>query len=305
MRSWQTISVGVADLDDALRLWVGAFGMQIVAEREGPDHSLAALWSLDPDDIRRQTLLATAGQSVGQLHLVEFVNPEPSIREGAAVFDWVPKNLDIYVENMADRVAELRDAGYQFRTEAFSDVTAPNGIRFREIHMPVHDDINVVLLELVGEEQPLTSKQFGAIGPLITIVPNAAEETAFVADVLGLDELSNNVLEGPEIEAMIGLPAGAALNVSIWGSAALPLGQLEVIEYRGTNGKDLYTRATGKATGIRQIRYAVSDHEGLLQRLSTNGIAVQQSFAVDLIDGAGELISFYSPAGLRIEAIAP
>ena len=62
----------------------------------------------------------------------------------------LPKNLDIYVTDMPQRIDALKAAGRTFRNENFSEVTAPNGITFREIHMPGHDLINIVLLEILG-----------------------------------------------------------------------------------------------------------------------------------------------------------
>ncbi|MEM7610608.1 MAG: hypothetical protein AAF270_02945, partial [Pseudomonadota bacterium] len=273
--SWTTVSVGVADMQNACQLWVNAMGLEIVAERAGPDADLADLWQLAADDITAQLLLATPGQHTGQLHLVEFAEPALPIRHNAEVFDWVAKNLDIYVNDMPARIAELQAAGFEFRNEDFSEVTAPNGVRFREIHLPAHDGVNVVLLEILGESQPLTDAGFGAVGPLITIVPDAARERAFFASLLGLHQLSSNVLDGPEIETMIGLPQGAALDVSIWGNPDNPMGEVEIIEYQGTQGSDLYARAIGKATGIRQIRYHQPDAGQVAAHLTQHAVAFE------------------------------
>ncbi|MFK8051372.1 MAG: VOC family protein [Woeseiaceae bacterium] len=303
MGSWQTISVAVADIQPALALWVSQMGMTVVFDQTGPDESLAMLWDIAPTDIKRQVLLSTSDNTVGQLHLVEFESADAPIRKNAQAFDWVPKNLDIYVEDMPARIAELKNAGYTFSTDDFSEISAPNGMQFREIHMPSHDAINVVLLELIGVEQPMTEKHYGAVGPLITIVPDAQAENAFVQSVLKLEELSHNILKGPEIEAMIGLPVGAALDVSIWGKDALALGQIEVIEYQGTQGNNLYDRIQGRATGIRQIRFAVKDLNNLIARLNANDTAFERYNKVSLLGANGDLIVFHTPAGLRIEAI--
>ena len=87
------------------------------------------------------------------------------------------------------------------------------------------------------------------------IVDDAADEKRFYDNFIGLDKLSDNVLEGPSIEKMIGLPPGAALDVSIWGKADQPYGQVEVIEYRGVDGNNLYSRATPKSLGILHVSY--------------------------------------------------
>ncbi|MEL7296257.1 MAG: hypothetical protein AAGJ86_01280 [Pseudomonadota bacterium] len=299
--SWQTVTVSVADMDAALALWRDQFGLTVVATRDGPDTGLATLWAIKPSDIRRQVLLATGDHRHGMLHLIEFAAPGEAVREGAAVFDWVPKNLDIYVEDMPARIAELLAAGYAFRADQFSEVTAPDGTRFREIHMPAHDGLNIVLLELLDDSPPLTDRHYGAVGPLITIVPDANREKAFVADVLEMDQLKDNKLDGPEIEAMIGLPSGAALDVSIWGDKAQSLGWLEIIEYQGTQGSDLYPRAKPPATGILQLRYSVADLDAVTQNLKRKAVPFEALSALDLLDGSDDLVALTTPAGLRLE----
>ena len=270
--------------------------------KEGEDAELSRLWDLANNDIARQALVGTPGESTGLIHLVEFNNPNPPVRQGAQVFDECPKNLDIYVHDMPTRHPELLAAGKTFRTETYSEVTAPNGITFREIHMPSHDDINVVLLEIPGEELPFTQKGFAGVGPLITIVADAATEQAFFRDVMGLAILSNNILDGPEIEKMIGLPPGAALDVSIWGEEGAPLGQVEIIDYRGVQGTSLYPRARPKSLGILHIKYAVRDLSQLQGLLEVNELSWVPHGQVETVLGVAETISFITPAGLRIEA---
>ncbi|MEL6200395.1 MAG: VOC family protein [Pseudomonadota bacterium] len=303
MHSWSTVTVGVADLAEAEALWCDTFGMSAVADREAGDATLATLWQLPASAIGRQRLLTTPGQTEGRLHLVEFLDPDPPVREGANTFDLAPKNLDIYVDDLPEKEVELRAGGHRFRTEQHSEVVAPDGTRFRELHMPVHDAINVVLLEVVGSPRPVTRAGFGAVGPLIITVPDARAEQAFARDVLGLGKLSDHVLSGPEIEAMIGLPPGATLDVSIWGDATAPFGQLEIIEYGGTDGVNLYARAQAPATGILQVRYHAESLAPIEARLSD--IACERHTDIDLIDGRGALLRFRSPAGLAVEVLAP
>ncbi|MEO1596069.1 MAG: hypothetical protein AAFS02_12580 [Pseudomonadota bacterium] len=303
MHSWSVVTVGVAHLADAEALWCDTFGMTVAAEREPGDAALAALWQLPASAIGRQRLLETPGQSEGRLHLVEFPNPAAPIREGANTFDLAPKNLDIYADDLPAREAQLRAAGHRFRTAQHSEVVAPDGTRFRELHMPAHDAINVVLLEVVGESRPVTGAGFGAVGPLIITVPDARAEQAFARDVLGLGKLSDHVLGGPEIEAMIGLPRGATLDVSIWGNADAPFGQLEIIEYGGTDGVNRYPRARAPATGILQVRYHAEALAPIEARLPATEF--ERHNDVDLIDGRGALLRFRSPAGLVVEVLAP
>ena len=55
------VTVGVARMADALDLWVGRFGLEVVGARDGADPALAALWGLEPGRIAAQRLLRTPG----------------------------------------------------------------------------------------------------------------------------------------------------------------------------------------------------------------------------------------------------
>ena len=301
MSAWTEVTVGVADLDAALALWVDSFGLEIAAQRDGADADRYRAWGLEAGSIARQALLLTPGETTGRLHLVEYAQAAPAIRDGAEVFDSVPKNLDIYVDDLPKRLAELRAQGLEFRNDDYSEVTAPNGITFREIHLSAHDAVNVVLLEVLGKTLPFTDLGFAGVGPLITIVDDASVEKDFFRDVFGLDLLSDNVLDGPEIERMVGLPPGAALDVSIWGRAGEPFGQVEIIDYRGTEGANLYPRAVPGARGIFQIGYAVEDLAEFRQRLDGFGIDYAEHGRIGGLLGARQVLTLHSPAGLRIE----
>ena len=47
--------------------------------------------------------------------------------EGAEVFELLPKNLDIFANDLPERVTTLGTAGATFRTDTYSDVTTPRG----------------------------------------------------------------------------------------------------------------------------------------------------------------------------------
>ena len=301
MKSWTSVSVGVADLDEALNLWSGSFGLEVKTQKDGDDPALARLWGLAPDDIQHQALVGTPGVNTGLIHFVQFKNPGPAVREEAQAFDLCPKNLDIYVRDMPSRVLELKNSGHTFRNDNYSEVTAPDGTVFREIHLPGHDAINIVLLEVIGLELPFTPEGYAGIGPLITIVADAGAERAFYRDVLVLEVLNDNILEGPEIERMIGLPPGSALDVSIWGAAGEAFGQMEVINYRGSKGTDLYPRAVPKQRGILQTSYESKNLTDLTGKLDQAGIEWSDMGKYSVLYGSDRTIRFHSPAGLRIE----
>jgi catechol 2,3-dioxygenase-like lactoylglutathione lyase family enzyme len=301
--SWTSVTVGVADLDKALELWVDTFGFEELAGSEGEDAELATLWKILPTDIKRQALLGMPGSQYGKLHLVEFTEPGPPVRQGAQVFDLCPKNLDIYVRDLPARVKEMQAKGISFRNAEPSEVTAPDGTVFREIHMPGHDEINIVLLEVIGKEMVFSQQGFAGIGPLIAIVDHVDIEKKFYDEVMGLDILNDNILEGPEIERMIGLPPGAKLDVSIWGDKTESLGQIELVDYQGIKaGNNLYPITVPTQLGILHVSYQVKDLDAFKQRLHDAGINHSDRDFREVIFGSGQFIRFRSPGGMNIEA---
>lgn len=301
--AWHHVTVGVADLDAALETWVGMFGFEVVARREGRDVGLGTLWRIDPDDIERQAMVGTPGAGNGFIHLVQFRDPAPPVRQGAEVFDMLPKNLDVFVRDLPGRFEELRAAGADFRTDTYSEVTTPSGSMFREIHMHGHDAINIVFVETGGgKDVPYTDKGYTGVRQLITIVPDAGSEQAFFLRVMGMDLLSKNFLDGPSVEKMVGLPPGSGLDIRIVGDRDADFGLLEIVDYQGVEGSDRYPLARPKALGTLHVTYFVDDLEPLRQRLRSHESTFEEYAPVETLFGSGRAISFHSPAGLRIEA---
>lgn len=300
--SFTAVTVGVSDLEAALGLWVGELGLSVVFQSDDADDGLEGLWNLEPGDIARQALLQTQGSDCGLLHLVEFNNPAAPVRAGAQNFDQLPKNLDILVTDLPAKFADLKAKGYTFRTETFSEVTAPDGTVFREVHLLAPDNINVVLVEVFGNPRPFTAKGASGIGPLVLIVPDFDAEISFFRDVMGMEQNSHNVLKGPEIEKMVGLPKGTALNIGIWGRKGVKkLADLEIIEYQGVAGNNLYPLAKPKALGVLHLSYFCEDFGALRQRVERNGTAVTTHGRVDSPFVTGEAFSFKSPAGITLQ----
>lgn len=298
-------TVGVADLDAALALWLDTFGFELRARRDGADPALAVLWGLVPERIARQALVYMPGAEVGGLHLVEFHDPLPPVREGARPFDLLPKNLDLYTVDLPARQGELAAAGHEFRSD-WVEVPGPDGLNFREVHMAGHDGLNIVLLEVLGSgyTTPLSPRGFAGIGPLVAICPDLAAEAAFWCDQLGLDTTLEFLLAGPEVERMVGLPPGAGLDLRVYGDLAEPLGRIELIEYQRAQGEDRYPRAVPPATGLLHATWRVPDLAPLRRRLAAAGVAVTGHGTINALFGGGPILSCRSPAGFRVEVQA-
>lgn len=300
------VTIGVANLDTALNFWQQNFGLQVRIDRQGPDAALGTLWGLDPQAITRQALVATPTgpglwATAGAMHLVEFRDPLPPVRRGARAWDLLPKNLDLYTNDIPVRYAELEAAGHQFRTR-WTEMPAGQQM-FREVQMPGHDEINVVLIEITGPgyDTTMSAKGYAGIGPLVTIVPDAEAETSFYRDVLCMTTTIEMQLTGPGIERTAGLPPGAGLQLRVFGDPGEPLGRIEIIEYQQLQGENIYPRAKPPATGILHMNYRVKDLAPIRARLQTAQMSITEHGALNTLYGSGPLLSCYSPAGFRIE----
>lgn len=302
--SWTSVTVGVADLDVALELWVGTFGFTELNEFDGEDEELATLWQVLPADIKRQALIGSPGSRYGQMHLVEFIEPGPAVREGAKPYDPSPYSLVVYAEDLPKRVKEMQAAGYTFQTAEPVERPAFDGSPVREIRLVGHDEVTVVLRELPGQAAPFNMRGFSGIAALAKVVDFAPTERDFYAELMGLELLGEQTLEGLIIEQLMGQLSGSALDISFWGEAGQPLGQIELIDFRGARGSDLYPVAVPTQLGILHVSYAVSDLDAFKQQLHAAGIHHNERDYREVIFGSGHFIRFRTPAGMSVEAYA-
>lgn len=309
-KAFAYVILSVADLDDALGLWVSRFGMQIVERRRGSDPGLARLWGRPDDDIVDQALLLTPGREQGGVHLLRFKTPGAAVREGAASTDLVPKSVDIAVHDITARHAELQAAGFEFRSKIGRFVT--DGVIAYEVHMNGPDGVNIVLLELEATSEHISPKGYGVAPQVIATTPDNLGEKAFFEEVLGLDETAWHRFAGAEVERTIGLPPGGALDVRIFGDTGFDYGRLEIVQYEGVKGNDLYPRAVPPARGMLAVSFYVKDIDVILERAAKlvreRGIAAMRKPPLDhgiveTIHGRSRVATLTSAAGLTLHLI--
>ena len=304
LTAWSWVSIGTNDLAAACHFWVDMLGFECTDRAEGDDPGHRQHWQLTDSQIRRQAMLQSPGAAFGAIHLVEYDTAAATVRQDAAVFDLCPKNLDIYVDDLPLRMAELTARGVRFRNEQYSEAVSPDGVHFREIHLAGHDDINIVLLQIMGGDALPTSSGFYGVGPLVCIVNDPAAEKAFYRDVMGLALTHDNTLAGPEIEQMIGLPAGCALEVSIWAQIGQSLGEVELVTYQGTQGTNRYPRAAPGARGVTHLNWWVEDMAAWKDHLVQLNVPFNRSRLSGRLMQSRESVRLHSPAGLSIEVHA-
>lgn len=304
-RAYAYAVVSVADMDQALGLWSERLGLELVVRREGTDPGLARAWGLEPREIIDQALLRTPGMEHGGLHLVRFRVPGPPVREGASPTDRVPKSLDIAVRDIDARHAELEAAGFRFRSPV--GTLEAGGQVFREVHLTGPDAINLVFVEKPGSPDPVGPRGYGVAPQLIATTADNRGEKAFLEGVLGLEETAWNRIAGPEVERTVGLPKGAGLDIRIFGDRAYGYGRLEIVEYEGATGRNLYPLARPPARGLLSLTYFVPDVAAVLERAAAPGAPVGappvDHGVVRSIFGESRMATLTSPAGLRLDLV--
>lgn len=298
-KAFSYVVVSVGDMEAALELWQGRFGMEPSRHRSGDDPGLAQVWGLPPDGIDDQVFLNTPGLLEGGVHLVRFATPGEAVREGARPTDLVPKSIDIAVRDIGARHAELEAAGHRFRSPVGRLET--DGVVVYEVHMSAHDGLNLVFLEQPSEPAVVSPQGYGVAPQIVLTTPDNQREIAFFRELLALDALSHHRFAGAAVETTIGLPAGAALDVWILGDAQRRFGRLELVQYEGVLSRNLYPRAVPPARGMLSVTYVVADLAPILER--GRALGVREHGRVDTLLGSGRMASAASPAGLRVDFI--
>jgi catechol 2,3-dioxygenase-like lactoylglutathione lyase family enzyme len=295
------VTVGVASLDPVFDLWIDRFGLEVVARRRGADPGLGALWDIPAELIADQVLIRTPGAETGWLHFIEFSEPGEPARAGAAPTDLGPKNIDVNCVDMPAKYLDLEAAGCRFRSTV-SEYEV-DGIHAREVQMPSHDDVNVVLIEVLsgGFEMNFSSQGYAAVTSFVVIVPDTKIEAGIYAELFGLDELMHHRIAGPAIEKAIGLPKGAALDMRLMGREDQFFGRVELIAYQDLPGADRFQLAKPPAPGILGCTFAVTSLDRFVTHAENKDFRVVVNDPVETLFGSGPMCSLSSPAGLRID----
>lgn len=260
--------VGVSSLGEASLLWSDLMGFRPFGLPPDYARSLEILWGLEANAIAGLLGLETPDAPGGRLVFVEFSVSAKSVRELAAPTDLCPKNLDINVIDLPQRVAELRAAGYILRSEPVEYKLGELDVR--EVQLPVHDDVNLVLAEIIGEPLQSTSRGYGGVTSVVTTVNEIAAEKSFFM-LLGFHLLDAHSLSGPEVEQMVGLARGGILNMQLLGCENHRFGRAELVSYSSACGVNRYPLAVPPARGLMRAAMMVSEIILIRERLLQAG----------------------------------
>ena len=117
MSAWHSVTVGVADLRAAHRLWIQLFGFE--ERQDWLTHSeLELRWGTEPGSIRDSLLVAAPGTECGWVRLVRFNTPGEPVRAAAEPWDLCAKNLDVRVDDLPARLPALAKACLLYTSDA-------------------------------------------------------------------------------------------------------------------------------------------------------------------------------------------
>ena len=299
------ITISVADMDVALDFWINRMGFELSRRRSGSDELMAALWGIEAHDVIDQALLTSPGASAGRVHLMQFAHPGEAVRHEAAPTDIGPKNLDINCTDMHRHVADLKSAGYSFRSEV-GEYTL-EGLHTREVQMPCHDDINMVFIEVLSEAEAFQTdfspRGFAGVTSFVVVVPDTLPESQFYQQLFSLDELLHHRVSGPEIEAVVGLPKGAALELRMLGKTIEPFGRMELVSYEGIQGVNRFNRTVPFATGVISCAFIVPLLAKTVAGLEALALPAADAGRFNTVLGEADVVRTTSPAGMKIDLL--
>ncbi len=300
-KEFYSLIVGVSSLSEALDFWHKTLKFSILEQLSGADTDLSTMLGIADDEIIAQAFLGVnQEQNSSLIHLVEFKNPADPVRHNANPTDLCPKNIDLYSKDISAHYETLENAGHPFRAPwQLLEVDDPSGLKeVKEGQLPGHDDTNIGFMELVNMSLPFTDAGFSGMGPLVTVVSDADKEQDFYTKHMGLDVCMTHEFSGPEIEKIVGLPPGKALDMRLLGDLDSWFGRVELIEYQGVAGEDLYQRAQAPSTGALHLVFKTQDMDesvGQLAEYSQNEV-----LSIDSGNYQGKILPVTTPAGFRL-----
>lgn len=283
----RSITVGVADLDAALRLFEGTLSLR--REWDGAlDRSLLDLWGLPVGTRARAAELSCRGYPWGRLRLVQF---DPSgaqrVRDdfGPAApdspLDVGPKAIDFYVADPI--VAPLRAvvaAGYPARS-------AP---RRHQIGYSISEEVVVTgpdalpILLMVGHRHRATSLRpgspdgpFSEIATASVICGDLAATRRFYGECLGL--VAVNDAETPDeyralVDDLVDAPPGTRVHFLLYAAPGEASGKILLIHFFERTGRRLVGRMQPGNLGFSMFTHESPDLDGLRHALRVAGVEV-------------------------------
>ena len=314
IHGWTEALVVVHDLE-VWRATYTEFARWTVIHEGDVGRDLLTYWQQPAHVAAREIVVAHPEATHGCVRLVEFTGAEQSIiRSNGRAWEtggWF--DLNVRVENMAARFAELMNRGWSGASDPvqyqFGPVTVQEWVALGP------DGVIWALIQRV--DPPLDAAalpgHFGTHFNSTQIVDDIDAARRFYRDVLqfapAIEVEDQNVTPAPR-ENVLGIPYEVAAQqpwrISMLTAPGEPGGSVEIIELPGLSGRDFSARANPPNRGIVSLRFPVTDIDALRARLVAHEIdIVHEPTTVHLApDGDLRLMTARGPCGVRLDFFA-
>ncbi|GEM_PF-686911 len=301
------VYLSVSDLADSMRFYAAIPGWEVVYQGSLRAADIGELWGYHQQADVNVALLRHVASDYGKLKLLEFPgdsrqpirNPNRVADVGLFDIDLMVTDIEACVKYMIERGARPGPCGPV--RYSLGDVPVAEAL----VYGP--DGEAIVLIERLAAPAAAAAGQTGfrysEIATSAQIVAHLETSMAFYRDVLGLTLYRQAELREPQVEVMLGLPAGQPLRLAIFTAGESLSGKIELVDFPGLPGENRSTLAHPPNLGFFMYSFLVDDLDALYQRLVEAKITI--SCAPRRVDfgpeGVQEAMSVLSPDGLRLE----
>ncbi|MEZ5498481.1 MAG: VOC family protein [Steroidobacteraceae bacterium] len=296
----RSITVGVSNLDTALRLFHDVMGLSL-EWREALPLDLAAAWGLPAKQRGEWAELSCRAYPTGRLRLLA-LDPAPTqrVRFDSLLggpdsgLDVGPKAIDFYVRSPAERWwRELVDAGCIARSppvrHVIGDVDSEEAVLFGPDGVP--------LLIMVGHHHHAAQMRAGSphgnyseVATVSVVAGDLDATRRFYGDVLGLVAVQDD--ETPEthreaVNRLVGIPADSRVRFLLYQDPGEPSGKILIVHFGGASQKCLAGRMHPSRLGVALFTHGCSDLPQLHARVRALGDSRIGRVEVPPVEAAG------------------
>jgi catechol 2,3-dioxygenase-like lactoylglutathione lyase family enzyme len=292
----RSITVGVSDLQAALRLFHEVMGFKIEWRAALPAERAAA-WDLPQGASGEWAELSCRGYPIGRLRLLQLTpTPREVVRLDTQIggpdspLDIGPKAIDFYVRSPAEIWwHELVAAGCIARSppvrHVIGEVESEECVLFGPDGVP--------LLIMVGHRHPPSQMRAGTPHgnysevATVSVVAGDLEATRrFYGGALGLHAAQD--AETPaefreQVNRLVGIPGGSRVRFLLYQEPAEPSGKILLVHFGGASRRRLTGRMHPRRLGVALYTHGAADLDALRLKLEAAGAVIVRS----PVDGGG------------------
>jgi catechol 2,3-dioxygenase-like lactoylglutathione lyase family enzyme len=282
----ECVTLGVRDLDAALRLFKDVFGLRVESDTRA-SVSLLSVWGLRPYEDVRLVELSCDGYAFGRVRLAGFpAHGAPRTRDDHGPdapdrpTDTGPKALDLYVPApIADAVRVLVAAGCETRAPVVRFAT--RDVETEEVLLTGPE--RLPLLVMVGHRHPKRAQRAvpapgrtSEVATVSVVVADLDVTRRFYAQGLGLvadavdDELHGE--DAARVCRLMGVPEDTRVSLALFRDPAQPSGKVLAVHFHDrTTGALRHPMRPGNL-GISLFSSRCPNLEQLRERLQAGGV---------------------------------